>query len=171
MDTDEQVITQQPPRRRLGTAGIVTLAAAVLAIGLGIGYTAFHHSSTPKAATATAAPGTFTLIGGITLPLSDVVAGASAGTCHGNWQGWQDIAPGASVVITDQAGTTIATGVLQEGNGETTASGGTDCRLGFAITGVPDDRTFYGVTVSHRGTVQFSAQQAKSGEVALALDQ
>lgn len=147
------------------------VAALVLTAGLGIGYIAFHGSSTvPKAAgvaTPTALPpGTFTLIGGITLPLANIIV-SSPGTCRGT-DGFDDIAAGADVVVTDQSGTTIATGALEDGHGES-SDGGTVCKFGFAVTGVPDDKTFYGVAVSYRGVVQFSAQQAKSNQVALSL--
>jgi hypothetical protein len=150
-----------------------TLAAATaalgLAAGLGLGYLLFHSSgttgatSTQKAATTSApvSPGTFDLTGSITLKHGDYV-GDSSGACAGS-SGYDDVTGGAGVTITDQAGTVIATGTLDAGN---TQSAG--CKLAFTVT-VPASKPFYGVQVSHRGVVQFSGDQAKSGGVALSL--
>lgn len=79
------------------------------------------------------------------------------GTCTGSG-GYDDLSQGASVTIHDPTGKVIATGALQEGHGVD----GIGCLFNWRITNVPREK-FYGVEISHRGTVDFKATGIKSG--------
>lgn len=160
-------------RALLGAGAVVILAA-----GVGIGTALAGSSSkadTPAVTAATSSVSTaapFTLSGTFTLGLgafqwNRAVDGSAP--CTG-FQGYSDITAGAPVVITDQAGTVVATGQLKTGSATVDASTGhaTACAFSFAVQAVPD-RTFYGVTVSHRGTQNYSAAQARAGAVSLSL--
>ena len=65
--------------------------------------------------------------------------------------GYGDIAAGAQVVVTDGDGRVLATTALQ--GGILNMSG---CTFSYSVT-VPDS-SFYGVTVTHRGTLTYSRQ-------------
>lgn len=81
--------------------------------------------------------------------------------------GYADI-NGAQVVVTDPAGKTIATsqlpssGILRDANGFM-------CEFAFSVD-VPGGHDFYGIEVSHRGRLQYSEGQLKSGDLALVLN-
>lgn len=150
-------------------------AAAVLAAGLGLGYALFHSSGKSKtpaaaavAATSSSTPADFTLDGKLTLRLGAFQWNHGNGNPCSGYDGYTDIAAGAPVVITDQGGAVIATGQLDSGTAVLDGDRASACVLTFAVPHVPD-RPFYGVTVSHRGTLTYSAAQAKSGDVALSL--
>jgi hypothetical protein len=91
-------------------------------------------------------------------------------TCYGGRGGYSDIKPGASVVVTNESGTTIAVGSLGPATATISGTGrnavGDSCDFTFAIPDVPDAK-FYGVQVSHRGVVQFSPSEL--GDIALTL--
>ncbi len=164
----------------MDTRALAGAAAALgIAAGLGLGYVLFHSDGTktpastaPAAATSSASTAAgFTLDGKMTLKWSrGAFERDNSGLCAGSG-GYSDITGGAAVTITDQAGTVIATGQLGNGSADVDSSTGTpvDCVFSFSVPHVPDGRTFYGVTVSHRGAVQFDAGNAKSGDVALSL--
>lgn len=65
--------------------------------------------------------------------------------------GYSDLVEGASVVISDDAGTTLAIATLDPGT--STASG--VCQFPFT-THVVAGKHFYGITVTHRGMVKFA---------------
>jgi hypothetical protein len=90
-------------------------------------------------------------------------------TCQGTG-GFEDIRAGTSVVIHDSAGKIVATGQLDEGAGSDLATSqiALTCRFPFSVQDVPRQK-FYGVEVSHRGIVRFSAEQVADGPVALSL--
>jgi len=96
--------------------------------------------------------------------------GADGSAPCAGYQGYSDIAAGAPVVITDQGGTVIATGQLATGSAavDTATGRATSCVLDFTVPDVPD-RPFYGVAVSHRGTVTFSAADARAANARLTL--
>ena len=91
--------------------------------------------------------------------------------------GYQDIAPGASVTVHDAAGKVIGLGTI-EGRGHAggfSDLGGefgkiaTTCTFAFTVSDVPQQPKFYGVQVTHRGIVTFSAAQVGAGQVALSI--
>lgn len=75
-----------------------------------------------------------------------------AGFCDRGMVGYEDITEGAQVVIADSSGKTLAIGSLE--GGRRVAS--TACSFTFTIKGVPDGEAFYGISVAHRGAVQFT---------------
>ena len=73
--------------------------------------------------------------------------------------GYDDIAEGAQVVITDQFGATVAIGELEAG---IISMGGTYL-FQFTVRDVPPGKRFYGVEVSHRGRVQYDEAKLRAG--------
>ncbi|MFF4417498.1 hypothetical protein ACFYY8_33655 [Streptosporangium sp. NPDC001559] len=69
--------------------------------------------------------------------------------------GYSDIQEGAQVVVTDASSTTIALGRLAYGSWNRH----TGCVFLFNVEGVPGGHKFYGVEVSHRGRLQYTAEQ------------
>lgn len=78
--------------------------------------------------------------------------------CTGS-DGYDDIAKGAQVTITDAAGKTIAVGKLGRGQRVAGAQYFGDCQFPFSIK-APGGESFYGVEVSHRGVTRYSAADA-----------
>jgi hypothetical protein len=70
--------------------------------------------------------------------------------------GYADIFAGTQVVVTDGASRTIALGQL--GDGSWNSVNGV-CVFDFSVTGVPAGHLFYGIEVSHRGRLQYTAEQ------------
>ena len=137
-----------PEKRRLTplAAGLIGLAAGAAIMG-GI-----------WAITATAGsggPGTFTLEGTFTLA-EDAIEDGSGG-CLGTG-GYDDIREGTGVTVYGADGDVIATGAL----GDSTYSDYA-CEYDIAIDDVPKGEKFYKVEVSHRGTLQLSAEEAENG--------
>lgn len=69
--------------------------------------------------------------------------------------GYDDIREGAQVVVTDAAGKTIALGQLGAGSWKR----GVGCIFLFTVADIPAGEKFYGIEVSHRGKVQYTAAQ------------
>ncbi|MER6135567.1 hypothetical protein [Streptomyces sp. NPDC001815] len=114
-----------------------------------------ESASSSTTLAAEAEPSTFTLTGSFELAKDAVRNGL--GGCKGSG-GFDDIAEGTAVTVYDAAGTVIATGHL----GDSTLSSGT-CTFDVAVEGVPKGKEFYKVEISHRGTVQLSADDAEAG--------
>jgi hypothetical protein len=144
-----------PRRRRLPAFVIVLLTLAVVAAAAGGGYLVYRGTR----------PAPVTIDGSVTL-----TSGVDGGNdCQGS-EGYDDIREGTSVVVHDSAGKVIATGELSAGVGEDviTSQIATSCRFAFRVPDVPREK-FYGIEVSHRGTVTFTATQVDDGQVALSL--
>lgn len=159
--------------RALIGASVVVVLGAGIGIGVLLGGSSNDKPASPAAAAATVtSAASFTLNGTFTLKLGAFQwnHGADGNTPCAGYQGYADIAAGTPVVITDQGGAVIATGQLGTGSAtvDTTTGRATQCTFTFAVTAVPN-RPFYGVTVSHRGTVTYSAAQARGGQAALTL--
>lgn len=158
----------EPPQRHRPTGWIAAVVVALL-VGAGGGFAIGHSTASgpnkpkaPKAARTVVVKGTFTL----TDPtgFTDDVAGgndAAGDLCSGG-VGYGDINSGTEVVISDDAGRTLQ--ITSLGQGSIDADGG--CAFPFSTT-VPSGLKFYGITVSHRGTVKES--EAELGSVALTL--
>lgn len=71
--------------------------------------------------------------------------------------GYADVKLGAQFVITDAAGSVVATAVLGPGQGV-----GGSCRFAFHAE-VPSGSDFYGLELGRRGVVQYSADQLAAG--------
>lgn len=80
---------------------------------------------------------------------------SSSGMCFG-LGGYQDIQPGAQVVVKDQTGDIVAVSTLEP---DPTAPAGT-CQFVFFVD-VPDAK-FYSISVTHRGELVFSKQQLEA---------
>lgn len=115
-------------------------------------------ASTPAPKSSSAAP--IALVGRLTLGgISTKVQGSP---CHEIGRGYDDIHPGAEVVISDDTGHTLA--ITNLGPGHV----GDSYRCEFKFTArVAAGKHFYGVEVTHRGVVKFSESQL--GDVALTL--
>ena len=145
-----------PPRqrRRLPAFVIVLLTLGVVIIAALGGYLIYRGTR----------PAPVTIDGSVTL--SSGIDGGS--TCQGK-DGFDDIREGTTVVVHDSAGKVIATGELSAGVGEEmVADMALSCRFAFSVRDVPRQK-FYGIEVSHRGTVTFTAAQVENGDVALSL--
>lgn len=148
-----RLASMAPPRQRKPGRIIAITLGAVLLLALG--------AAGALAAAALAGPDTFKVAGTVTL--KDPDGYMSSTNCRGKG-GYDDIAEGASVTITDAAGATVAIGRLGLGDRQNTG-----CVFGFSVTDVPTGRHFYGIEVSHRGVVKFSEAELKSQSVALTL--
>lgn len=153
-----------PPRRRNRLkVTMITLwvTAAVIAAGAG-GYFLLR----PEA--------TMTVSG--TLSLTDP-SGIDWGTpdepranCIGEG-GYDDIAAGASVVIRDGGGKTVAVGHLEPGTTvmDKDLAIATQCDFPFTVNNVPDGSDFYSIEVTHRGPVNYPHDRLASGGVQITL--
>ena len=142
-----------PARKRLSplAAGLIGLAAGASLVG---GVWAVTVSNGPTV------PATFTLEG--TFTLTDSVSSDGDGGCGGSYDsGYDDISEGTGVTVYGAAGDVVATGQLGESK-----SVGYTCVFGIAVDDVPKGEKFYKIEVSHRGTLQLTAEQAEGGEFA-----
>lgn len=99
-----------------------------------------------------AEPATFTVNGTMSAELS-YHDSSDGGDCR-TGGGYSDIRTGAQVTVKDEAGTVVAVGKLDPGHNH---SG--QCVFEFAVNGVPDGKTFYGIEVSHRGELRYDRDQ------------
>lgn len=162
----------QPPTRTRGTFGLPLLigsSLAALAVGVAVGWAAFHKTDAKPAATpAAAAPGatpaaaTITVSGHLTLQRGFLFQDASSTTCSANPNdGFTDISEGVAVTIGDQTGQTLAVTQLEAGLLVSGNLAGHACQFGFSAQ-VPGGKTLYTVLISHRGTQTFTHAQAMS---------
>jgi hypothetical protein len=151
-----------PPRRTGLIVGLALVALVVLggaAVGVGLAVT--HGRSPGQAPAASAATAAFNAHGTLTLTDALGVENLDDVNCTG-MGGYSDITLGAQVVITDQSGTTIA--VTDLGGGQMIGSGmSRQCAFDFSAGSVPAGKSFYGVTIGHRGTIQYSQAELESG--------
>jgi len=141
-------------KRRVGplAAGLIGLAAGAAIVG------------GAWAATANSGPGkpaTFTLEG--TFELTDDAVDDGEGGCGGTG-GYDDIREGTGVTVYGASGDVIATGALQDPSYESYT-----CSFHVRVADVPKGEKFYKVEVSHRGTLQLTADEAESGQFAGSL--
>ncbi|MDN3021976.1 hypothetical protein [Streptomyces sp. S.PB5] len=110
-------------------------------------------------------PETFTLEGSFTLT-DEVVSDGDDG-CKGEYDsGYDDIAEGTSVTVYGAGGDVVATGSLGDSAED---EYGTTCTFDVVVDDVPKGEKFYKVEVSHRGTLQLTAEEAENGELAASL--
>lgn len=146
-----------PPPAGLGRAkrGVVTLAVVVgLVVGAGSVGAAWALSGSSS---GDGADGSFALTGNFKLTGDNVPSGDTNENCQG-YGGYDDIAEGSSVTVYNAAGQVVATGALGTGT-----PSGTACVFPVSVPDVPDGSKFYGVEISHRGKIQVSADEAKTG--------
>lgn len=126
----------------------VGVAAAIVLIGV-----AAHAMAAPKPINIT---GTFTLTDTPVFGLDSSIDTTSDG-CEGTG-GYNDLHQGTPVTVTDQTGAIVALGSLTSG-----VPSGDSCMFVFGVSNVPAGKGFYGVAVSHRGSVQYTEQQLRDG--------
>ncbi|WP_328721885.1 hypothetical protein OHT52_21930 [Streptomyces sp. NBC_00247] len=144
-----------PARRQRPVAAL--LAGLVIGAGTVGGAWAISANSGPGE------PGTFTLEGSFVL--TDSVVPDGNGGCGGT-RGYDDISEGVSVTVYSAKGDVVATGGL----GASTYDQDTYvCRFGVSVPDVPRGEKFYKVEISHRGTLQLSADEAEAGKFAGSL--
>lgn len=144
-----------PAKRRLGpvAAGLIGLAVGAGIVG---GIWAITAAGGPSE------PGTFTLEGDFTLTEDATDTGDDCGVGYDS--GYDDIAEGTSVTVYGADGDVIATGAL----GDSTYLNYT-CVFDISVPDVPKGEKFYKVEVSHRGTLQLSAEEAENGGLSASL--
>ncbi|MER5703466.1 hypothetical protein ABT023_16195 [Micromonospora sp. NPDC002296] len=123
----------------------------------------------PAAAPPSSAPAARTVAGTLMLDDPDGYSWTATTGCRGKG-GYDDVSPGAQIVVTDSAGATIGLGklgdgILETGPGATVPDG---CKFTFTIPAVPTGKGFYGVEISKRGKVQYPEAQM-FGALALTL--
>lgn len=131
--------------------------------------TACGGTDQPEPATASPTPRPLVVTGSVSLSLPDFVWNDKpTAVCAGDG-GYDDLKQGARVVVTDNAGATVAIGSIDKTEPvvelDDDADGGyraTSCVLKFTVPEVPAGRGFYGVEVTHRGRVQFSERDLLS---------
>lgn len=74
--------------------------------------------------------------------------------------GYDDIAVGGEVVISNDAGKTLA--ITQLKGGYVVDANATECKFSFSAK-IPGTGKFYGIAIGHRNTVKFSRAEMKSG--------
>jgi hypothetical protein len=127
-----------PPRkRRTGLIVGLVVAAVVVLVGAGVvvlGLTGHTPISVPGVSRG------FQVRGMLTVANCDSL-------------GYDDIQAGTEVTITDESGKVLAVGKL---NG-----GAAHCNFPFVIDNVPPGEKFYGITISHRGTLHYTEAQMR----------
>lgn len=146
----------ETPKKRLSPIA-AGLLGVVVGAGLMGGIWAITANNGPDA------PATFTLEGTFTLTERAVPSDGDGCTAAYD-SGYDDIAEGASVTVYGAAGDVIATGELGDSKYASYA-----CIFDIAVPEVPKGEKFYKVEVSHRGTIQLSAEEAENGELAASL--
>lgn len=134
------------------TAGLVGLAVGAALVGSIWAITA-NTSSEPAA---------FTLEGSFTLTEDAVAVDEDCAASYDS--GYDDIREGTAVTVYGADDKVIATGELGDSTFTDYA-----CRFDIAVDDVPKGEKFYKVEVSHRGTLQLSAEEAENGELAASL--
>jgi len=143
--------SQAPNRRPIILAAIITATlVAVAAIAAGVYFLMRPDTTTP------AEPGEFQVNGTMTVTDTDFYSehGTEGEVCQTLGGGYDDL-PNAQVVVTDAAGTVIATTNLDDGRYLPSPRG---CQWRFLLT-IPEGSTFYGIEVAHRGRLQYSREQ------------
>jgi hypothetical protein len=139
---------------------------ATLATGFALGAALVGGSWAITANKGPDDPGTFTLTGTFELG-ANVYNDPDDDSCRGgDDSGYDDIAEGTSVTVYGAGDDVIATGRL--GDSESDEYGAT-CTYAISIPDVPKGEKFYKVEVSHRGTLQLSAEEAEGGELTASL--
>lgn len=141
--------------RRPWVIAIVSASAAVLVLAMAVAAVVwFFHSA-----------GRMTVNGAITIrDASGMTVDSTSGDVCSGQSGYDDIAGGAEVNITDAGSATVALGQLQDGH-YSTAQG---CVFHWTVTDVPTGKKFYGVTIGRRPAIKLPEAQMRQ-LVALSL--
>jgi len=165
--------TQGLPVQRVPgrSRSIIAVTLLLVALVAGLSYAAVllvRGASGGAQAAAPApvfAPTSFEFTGSLTLATTGLgVPFVGTGDCSGSG-GYADITAGASVTVTDAAGTIVETSSLGPG----TVISGT-CEFSLDVPKVPEGSAFYSVEVSHRGKVTYSSEQLhRGGSIGMSL--
>ena len=100
---------------------------------------------------------TLTVNGEVQLKGDDFRYNSDTMTCAGKG-GYEDLTPGAQVVVTDEAGAVIGSGQIVTGSTRVVDEQYQlkACVLTFTVDDVPAGKKFYGVEVTHRGRLQYT---------------
>ncbi|MEU4578946.1 hypothetical protein [Nonomuraea sp. NPDC023979] len=128
---------------------VLTISAVLLVALAGLAVVATVWLRAPVMAPALTVDGSVTVRGEPPAVLTNNELSCTTGG------GFDDIRQGAQVVVTDAAGKTIALGELSAGSWKRNVG----CIFLFNVEDVPAGEKFYGVEVSHRGRVQYTAGQ------------
>jgi hypothetical protein len=143
----------EPAKRRRGLIIGIVAGAAAVAVAASIGTAVMLMSGGPvksvAAKVASATGSTLVVKGTFTLHDDDLYVGSDG--CSGQG-GYSDISAGADVTITDGAGAIVALGHLSESE----SAGSEECTFPFSVPDVPSGKGFYGVEVSHRGSLKYA---------------
>jgi hypothetical protein len=158
-----------PPRRpRTGLilATLICVAVLIIALGGTVIILATRGGSAKPAAATSAVPSNLAIML-LTFTLADSSGVLNEDDVHcSGMSGYSDITAGAQVTVTDERGTVIGAGVLPEGT--LIGSGAIrKCQYKVTITDLPRGRQFYGVTIGHRGTTQFTEGQLSNVDLEL----
>lgn len=146
-----------------GRRSVSPLAAGLLGLAVGAGIVGSIWAITANSGPGE--PSTFTLAG--TFTLTENISSNGDDDCGGRYDsGYDDIAEGTSVTVYGAKGDVVATGNLGDSKPD---DSGLTCTFQVAVDDVPKGEKFYKVEVSHRGTVQLSAEEAESGQLAATL--
>jgi hypothetical protein len=145
------------PRKRWLSGPVLGFAAAVLLVVVGVGvYFGVNALTKDEPFTVT---GTLQLNGDGSITTSDLPMGFACGGIRG----YGDIGPGSAVTITDESGTLLAKGAIENSRGDKTS-----CMLTFKVFDVPSGAKFYKLEISHRGDMSYTEAEVKQGvEVSL----
>ena len=104
---------------------------------------------------------------------SGTICGQSSNVCSTDrTSGFGDLQKGANVTVYNASGKVVGVGQLSRGTIPSAGSRGSadpvQCKWSFSVANLPRS-DFYGISVTHRGTVNFSAQQVRDGNVHLSL--
>ncbi|MFG1846787.1 hypothetical protein [Micromonospora carbonacea] len=114
--------------------------------------------------TKSAAPLPLLIRGTFSLELPKFIWSEETHTCAG-MGGYDDIAGGTQVLVTDPAGVNLAVGALDDGQpviDPDDDSRATSCLFEFEVPNVPSGKGIYGIEVGRRGKVQY--KEADLGE-------
>jgi len=160
--------TPPKPKSKAVPILIAVIILLVLAAG-GLIYALTQRPSdkTPaKTTVVSAAPATFQVSGTLTLAEGQFITTDDIGGCRGQG-GFDDLALGAAVTITDASGAVVAVSQLSGMNAGDGMQG--TCELAFSVPNIPAGKGFYGVEVSHRGAVKYEEAKLKAGPVELTV--
>lgn len=129
---------------RLPMKVLLTVVAATSIAGC-----ANQVTAATKGTHTTPAATTHTVSGTVTLTDPDTAAAGCVGL-----GGYSDISAGGQVTVTNQSQTVLGSTGLGAGVADAT---GTSCVYPFSFSNIPK-ASFYGLTLTHRGTLQYSYQ-------------
>jgi hypothetical protein len=140
-------VVAQPRKRRAGL--IVGLSVAVVVVlAAAAGGTIYVLE----------AAGHMTVRGTVTIrDMSSVTVSSLDGVSCGGTDGYDDLAAGGAVNITDAGAATVAIGHLDAGKYDS-AHG---CVLPWTVSSVPTGKGFYGVAVGHRAAIKVPEAQMR----------